>query len=138
MKISNAFPSKYLKASDLKKPDGTPTAPTVNIGQVKMETFQSGEQGCVMYFQGKEKGLSLNKTKSTVISSAYGDETDLWVGKPVTLSVGTTLFQGRQFDIINVSIPSGPPQAAPEPTAMQEQRNMGCSDEPADELPEGW
>ena len=151
MKISNAFPSKYLQSSDLKKPDGTPATPTVIIDRFVIETFTSGEKGCVLYFQGRQKGLSLNKTKSTIIAASYGDETDAWTGRPVTLSVGQTLYQGRQYEIINVTVPQGPArpapapqtytpptQQAPDPMSFEDQQNEGCNDVDDDAIPEGW
>lgn len=132
MKISNAFPSKYLKASDLQ---GKTVIAT--IGKVIMETFTNGDTGIVMYFQGKQKGMSLNKTKGTIIGDAYGDDTDNWTGKQITLSPGKTMYQGRTYDVINVSIPQGQTMAAPQPMTFQDQQNQGCNDFP-DDIPEDF
>ena len=38
-----------------------------------------------MYFEGKPKGLVLNKTNANTISDAYGDETEHWEGKEIVL-----------------------------------------------------
>ena len=39
----------------------------------------------VCYFDGTDKGLVLNKTNLNTIARLYGDDTDLWIGKPITL-----------------------------------------------------
>ena len=138
MKVSDAFPSKYLKGKDLKNPDGTPRAPvTVTISRIDYETFQNGEGSYVMFFQGKNKGLILKKTKALLIEDSYGDEMNTWVGKPLVLSCGSVMFQGTRYDTVEISVPSGPAQAAPAPQAytQADQHNDGCSD---DALPEGW
>ena len=81
MKISGAYPSNYVKASDL---NGKPCPLTIRT--CVLEELGQGsdkEQKPVLYFNGAQKGLVLNKTNANAIKDAYGDETGGWEGKPV-------------------------------------------------------
>ena len=69
MRISAAFPSKYLKAADLQGKQVT-----VVMSHVTMETIGDDERP-VLYFKGKDKGLVLNKTNANTIADAFGDDT---------------------------------------------------------------
>lgn len=102
MRMSNAFPSKYLRAADL---DGRQV--TVSIDRVVMEDVGDDDAKPVLYFVGKEKGVVLNKTNASNISLIYGDETDDWHGKPVTLYEAMVDFQGRSVAAIRIK---GPPR----------------------------
>ena len=156
MKVSDAFPSKYLKGKDLKNPDGTPRSPvTVTISKIDYETFQNGEGSYIMYFQGKTKGLILKKTKALLIEDSYGDEMNTWVGKTLVLSCGSVMFQGTRYDTVEITVPQGPSQQAPapqtytpptqqapDPMSFEDQQNEGCNDDfsdvDQDDMPEGW
>ena len=131
MNMNEAFPSKYIKAVDLK---GQPM--TLTMSNVELESFSNGEQGCVLYFQGAKKGLSLNKTKTTTIMDAYGPDSDQWGGKQVILTPGKATFQGKRFDVVDVDIPQGPAQPAPEPQATTPPPDANpFSDVPDDDIP---
>ena len=106
MRISDAFPSKYLKAADLK---GRPR--TVIVADCLHEEVDQGERKPVAYFQDMKKALILNLTNSRTIVDAFGDETDAWVGKQIELYPTKVSFQGRLVDAIRVRIPAPPPQA---------------------------
>lgn len=99
MKISAAFPSKYLKAADLQDRNIT-----VRMSHVKIETLNDDEKP-VLYFIGKEKGIVLNKTNATNISIAYGDDTNEWQDKEIILFPTMVDFQGRSVEAIRVKIP---------------------------------
>ena len=124
MNMNEAFPSKYIKAVDLKGQQMTLT-----MSNVELESFSNGEQGYVLYFQGAKKGLSLNKTKTTTLMDAYGPDSDLWAGKQVILSPGKATFQGKRFDVVDVDIPQGPAQQAPPPQAQEEEAGPTVPDD---------
>lgn len=102
MKVSDAFPSKYIAAADLQG-----KTPTVTIANVVMEQVgKPGEpQKPVVYFQGKQKGMVLNKTNAHAIAAAYGDDMEEWIGAAVELFVIWTDFQGKAVEAIRVRIP---------------------------------
>lgn len=97
MKISEAFPTKYVAAADLQGQD----VPVV-ISHVVKEKFDENEEGPVVYFQGFAKGLRLNKTNANTIADMYGEETDFWAGKAITLWPTETEFQGRMKACVRV------------------------------------
>ena len=64
----------------------------------------------VLFFEGKDKGLVLNKTNSNTISAAYGDETDEWVGMEIVLFETMVEFQGQRKPGIRCFVPPQKPQ----------------------------
>jgi hypothetical protein len=109
MKISAAFPSKYLKAADLNQQDVNVVISKVEIADVG--SAEEPESKPVLYFRGMEKGLVLNKTNAGVIAGLYGDDTDMWTDKPITLYEAQVDFQGKATLAIRVRLraPSGAP-----------------------------
>ena len=126
MKISGVFPSNYVKASDL---DGKPCPLTIRT--CVLEELGQGsdkETKPVVYFNGRQKGLVLNKTNANVIAEAYGDETTNWEGKPVEVFPTQVQFKGKLVDGIRVRIqPEAQPEPQPEAAPM--------ADDPSDSIP---
>lgn len=94
--------SNTLKASDL--PPGR-EVPVIISGMAEAEF--DGENGAkskklVLKFQGKEKGLALNKTNATTIAAAYGPDSDHWTGKKIFLYSTKVDFGGQMVDAIRV------------------------------------
>ncbi len=96
MNVNEAFPSKFLKASDIGD-----AQPVVVIKDVVMETIGEDRRP-ILYFVGKEKGVVLNKTNATNISEAYGPDTDGWTGKKVILFTAWVDFQGKSVEAIRI------------------------------------
>lgn len=105
MNINAAFPSTYLKAADLQG-----RSASVVMDRVSLEEI-GGEHKPVLYFVGKERGLVLNKTNSTIIAEMHGSETDDWPGKAIVLYPARVEFQGRIVDAIRVKLDAQPRQA---------------------------
>ena len=94
MRISSAFPSKYLRATDLQDRQ-------VKVVMSRVETETIGDDNRpVLYFQGKEKGLVLNKTNANSISAVYGDDTEDWRGGEIVLFETMVDFQGKTMAAI--------------------------------------
>lgn len=120
MKVSEAFPSKYLRAADLQ---GKNVAVVINSAEYE----QIGDDNkIVVYFQGKEKGLVLNKTNANNIAIVYGDDTDDWRGGDLVLFPAMVDFQGRTVEAVRVRVPprkaaaqspAAPPQNGGHPNA---------------------
>lgn len=96
MNINEAFPSNYLKATDLQGREAT-----VRIDRLEFEKVGDDTKP-VLYFQGKDRGIVLNKTNATNISAAYSQETGNWIGKSVTLFTAWVDFQGKSVEAIRV------------------------------------
>lgn len=117
--INDAFPSNYLKASDLKGGQ-----PVVTIDRVEFEPVgQQKEMKPILYFEGKEKGLVLNKTNAKNITNLVGSaETEEWTGFAIRLYSAHVEFQGDTVEAIRVKAappntqkPRTMPVAEPEP-----------------------
>lgn len=120
MKMSEAFPSKYINAADLQ---GQPH--NLVMGKCEYETMQDGKTIPVLYFEGKEKGLGLNKTNASVIVGVFGDESESWKGKVVQLYPTETTYQGKMVPCVRLRVvtgnaPAKPAQQAPPDPAASE------------------
>ena len=121
MNINDAFPSNYIKASDLGD-----AQPVVAIDRVEVEPVGRGkEMKPVIYFAGKEKGMVLNKTNSKKIAEIAGShDTDDWSGVHVKLYATEVDFQGETVETIRVKGPGVAPRAnrrpAPAPMPIDE------------------
>jgi hypothetical protein len=116
MKVSEAFPSKYLSAADL-------NGNNVRVVMQNVELEKVGDDmKPVLYFRGKTKGLALNKTNSKTIADTYGDEMDDWNGQELILFPIMTDFQGKQVEAIRVRAPmpkDNKPAVRPSSAEMQ-------------------
>lgn len=112
--INEAFPSNYLKASDIKGAE-----PIVTIDHVAFEPVgRTREMKAVIYFKGKEKGFVLNKTNATKITQLAGsDLTENWDGVRVKLYATETEYAGDTVECIRVkpAPANGARAAAPPP-----------------------
>ncbi len=116
MKVSEMFPSKYVRAVDL--PAGRDVLTTIDsIDMVQIEG-EDDLKPCV-YFRGAKKGLVLNKTNALVLAQAYGDDSTAWLYKPVALFATTTQFGGKLVPCVRLRVPPppAPPVPAPPPAA---------------------
>ena len=117
--INDAFPSNYLKASDLKG-----RSVVVVIDRVEFEPVgQKKDMKPILYFQGKTKGVVLNKTNATKIMALTDTpDTENWRGFAIVLYPTETSFQGDMVDCIRVKAapttarrqPPPPPEPEPE------------------------
>lgn len=120
MNINDAFPSNYLKASDLGD-----AQPVVTIDRVEIEPVgRDKDMKPVVYFAGKQKGIVLNKTNSKKIAEIAGsNDTDDWHGVQVKLYATEVEFQGETVEAIRIKAPTKPPAARavarPAPRAPQ-------------------
>lgn len=99
MNIGDAFPSNYLKASDLQGQQ-----PIVTIDRVAFEAVgREKEMKPVLYFVGKDKGIVLNKTNAKNVAGIVGSfETDDWAGARIKLYATHVEFQGETVEAIRV------------------------------------
>ena len=100
MKISDVFPSKYLKAEDLEGANVTVTIEEVN----REEVGPKKESKLVISFVNARKKMVLNKTNAATIAKLYGEETDEWLGKRIILYSKDTEFQGEMVLALRVSL----------------------------------
>ena len=100
MKISEEFPSRYLKAADLQGRE-------VRVTMQHVEKEKLGdEMKLALYFKGKDKAMILNKTNSYTIADAYGEDTEDWFDQPLILFSVMVDFQGKVGPAIRCRVPT--------------------------------
>ena len=130
MDINQAFPSKYLKASDLEGQRAT-----VTISSATQEEL-GGDLKVILYFQGKEKGMVLNKTNAYTISAMYGPITENWIGRQIEIFATMVTFQGQPVPALRVAPPMQQqtpqqPVQQPQPNAYQQAQQGPVTPQPA-------
>jgi hypothetical protein len=123
MKMSEEFPSKYLKAADLGGRE-------IKVIMANVEKEKLGDDlKTILYFKGKERGLVLNKTNAFTIVDAYGDESEDWFDQPLILFSVMVDFQGKVGPAIRCRVPTAKdnkPARKPDPISS------GLDDFPGD------
>lgn len=133
MKVSEAYPSTYLKASDLQNRN-------VPVVIDRCEYEKIGEDNkLVMYFKDKTKGMVLNKTNANTVSMLYGDDTDDWEGGDLILYSTRVDFQGKSVDAIRVRVPPRKPTrtAPPRETVTSGPQRSARDDDDRDDTRAG-
>ncbi len=106
MRISEAFPSNFLKAQDLNGRTVKAVIAGVELQDVAGQGNKNDHKP-VVSFKDKSKGLVLNKTNSAILAETLGDETSTWTGKEIELICSQTQFQGRLVPCIRVRVVGG-------------------------------
>ena len=85
------YGSKYLSVSDLKGQRPRRTIGKVEVAELK-EKDGSTKRKRIIYLEGEDKPLVLNKTNATKLAMAFGKHSPDWIGARVELySEMTTL-----------------------------------------------
>jgi hypothetical protein len=109
--INEVFGGETLKAADLQGRDFTLTIQTVQAKE-----FDKGAK-LVIRFVGAKKALIANRTNSKRIAMLYGNNTDFWAGRQVTLYPEMVDFKGEATWAIRVK---APPVYQPQPVPVQQ------------------
>jgi len=114
MQIDEAFPSKYMKASDL--PEDVAVAYTIE--KITMADIGKEKQRKpVITFEESEKEFVCNKTNANSIAKVLGSrDTDEWIGKQIKLFRTEVEFGGEMVESIRVKTKGGaatPPANGP-------------------------
>ena len=88
--------SNYFRAEDLEP--GTLIKAT--IVSVALREFKDGEPKAVVYTDYQGKGVVLNKTRAQVLYAAFGPNSDNWIGKPIIIRLGETMFAGKKVGAV--------------------------------------
>jgi hypothetical protein len=136
MRRNDVFPSRHLKAEDIKGREVT-----VTISHVEQEELIDNKTGKramkpVIYFKGKDKGVVVNVGNWDILENAYGDSDD-WPDKRITLYTEPTRRpDGTRTDGIRVKLPPGSQAAPPRPARAPPVSEPTTVDEDmSDEIP---
>lgn len=137
--IQDAFPSKYLKASDLQQREIVATIDRVDYESVGQGAKQ--ERKPVLYFMNKEKGLVLNKTNANKITELLSTGiTEEWHGRQIRLYPTETQFAGETVDCIRIKAAvlakrNGTRPAPPPPPPVHEPGDDDIEPDPDADVP---
>lgn len=114
-------PGDYLFAADLQDDSGgsikaTVTIASVEQGRLPVKGTSRSEKKPVLTFVGRKKKFACNKTNCSTIAALYGNRTEDWVGKRITLFATTCNgISGGIVDCLRVfpAIPSAKTAEAP-------------------------
>jgi len=116
--VNDYYGGSWIKADNLEGDT------TLTIESVEPTTYRDGKSGLLVKFQGTDKKWSLNKTNTKSIAYLYGNDTDGWAGKPITIYKSVTDYQGTPTPCVRVRLQQDmPPQQrdnAPAPTPYVE------------------
>jgi len=136
MKLSETFPSKWLKGDDLGE-----NQPIVTIEDVTIEEFDNNRTGkkdrkIALHFVGKDKGMICNTGMRNIVGGFFGDDTDDWIGKRIRImAVPFTNDKGETSMVcrIHPKQPSSPAAAPAAPKAAP--TTPEPSDNDGDQIP---
>lgn len=97
----------YIGAHDLEGRDITLPIESAALEFLKAGPQDKGKQRICLKLKGGHKRLVLNKTNVKELIKAYGNDTDGWIGKPVTVYPTTcNAFGASNVPCVRVKIPS--------------------------------
>jgi len=103
MKITDMFPSRYVKGEDLKGKDVTVTIARIQPEKMRPNPQSPEIERFVLYTAEGKKGIVLSKTLASQIARSVGSyDTDDWMGKKVTLFPEPMVVAGIQRVAIRI------------------------------------
>ena len=109
------YGSKYFGIADLRG-----GCPRLKIGKVDVADLRekdgSTKKKYVMYFEGHDKGLVLNKTNALKLADAYGKAANAWVGQAIELYAEMTSLGKEGVRVRPLRRPATPANPDPELT----------------------
>jgi hypothetical protein len=111
--FDDLYGSKYFGVFDLKG-----QTPRRKIGKADVAEFKekdgSARRKYVLYFEGEDKALILNKTNALKLASAFGKQRTSWVGQFVELYSEMTSLGKEGVRLRPLRKPATPAQPDPE------------------------
>ncbi len=135
MKRGDVFTNKYLNAENLSGHTVTVTIECTNMEDITNPQTGKTEKKAVTYFRGKEKGLVINQINWDSIVTMYGEESDGWPGRQITLFATTTPFGNKIVPCIRIKPGQSAPVAQAEEFIQQQVAPQTVQTAPADNIP---
>ena len=96
----------YISAHDLDGKDSTLAIESAALEFIKAKPGDPGKQRICLRLKGAKKRLVLNKTNVKEIIAAYGQDTDGWTGRTITIYPTTCdSFGAKNVPCVRVKIP---------------------------------
>jgi len=103
------YPSKYVKAADLRKRDVVVVIESIEPRHELVSQGNKRERKPVFNLKDKDKQFVCNKTNAKTIAKIYGPNPRDWIGKAITLYPTTVQAGGEEHECIRIrqQAPSG-------------------------------
>jgi hypothetical protein len=98
------FPSKFVKAADLRGKNVTVTIERIQPKEKLVMNGGKTDYKPVIFLKGKEKGWILNKTNARAIAKIYGPELTNWLGRDVVIMATEVEARGELVEAIRVNV----------------------------------
>ena len=132
--LHDLFPGRYLTGEDLTGQDVIVIIRRLEVEEMgRLDKKGETTQKPVLYFNGVNKGLVLNKTNALTIAKMYGDVIEKWYGQPVALYPKQEHAFGSNWTVIRIR-PRRPEQA-PNPQRIGNSNGHAAADPETGELP---
>ena len=102
MKLSEMFPSNFLKAQDVTDAGGEMDLKIFNVEMKEFDTDEGGKEKKAVLIFANDKRMVLNKTNAGLIAQMFGDDTDQWLNQNVTLVVQDVPFGNKTVPAIRI------------------------------------
>lgn len=93
--ITSFFPTKFLAAADVAGGDLTVTIDSVDAQSFRQDDGGQQIKPVLVFKEPGTKNMVLNKSNSLMLGGLFGDDTDSWTGKRVTLYHDMVPFKGK-------------------------------------------
>lgn len=101
--VRQMFDSAYVGNWDLQGKDQVVTIARIVPGELAKAGTSKKDKAPIMFFEGKEKGMVLNKTNMKAIASIVGSfKVKDWIGHSITIFPTTCSFGPNVVDCIRV------------------------------------
>jgi len=97
------FDREYVAAYDL--PEGKDIVVTISkvtVAQLPVAGTSKTQKRPIVFFEGRDKGMVLNKTNGKTIAALYGPKVEAWTGKQIVLFVVEVPFGAEIVPAIRV------------------------------------
>src|SRR3990167_4142855 len=99
-KISQEFPSRFLNGNEVGSTQVPLVIKTIKKEKIFSQKTNKSENTLVVYFEGKDRGVCLGKTRAYDIAKLYGEDTDGWIGKNICLYTEKKDAFGKTLNVI--------------------------------------
>jgi hypothetical protein len=89
--FDSLYGSKYLSVADLKDREPRVTIKSVEVAELR-DKVGATKRKYVVWFEGANKALVINRTNAKKLADAYGKQNSNWIGQIVTLYAEDTSF----------------------------------------------
>ena len=99
------FDRELIGAWDIQDENGKSRDAVVTIARVEAGVLTNGNKKSrkpILFFEGKERGMAINKTNGKVLASLFGPRTEKWIGRKIILFATTTQFGSETMECIRI------------------------------------